>query len=496
MIKLRLDVDYAYPSRMKSFLYTAMRRKTKKGYLRNSKTIARMINESPREVKAYWFFTPYTTPSNELLELLTPEKHEVALHVANDPYAELDKLEKETNRKVRFYTVHGTARLLARLMWGRKLSQDRVPIPEDFPLQSFYEFSTLGFDRVCYQNQPPKAVEIGENSIAKGEILHFHPEWLFQRGTINHRGPFYEPLRQILQVDKEFDTISVRKKNSAKIARNIEIVEYTQDNVPNDPFLEKLAERGVDIYTFLERTWCSPIADPSKTWTRTTDNIALLSVTTYPEWLARVGKKTRNMIRKAEKNCVNVEVATPDNNLAEGIWKIYNETPIRQGRPFTHFGDPLQIVKAYLLYKPDETTYLGAYLQGELIGFIKLVHGDRITVMSEILSLQKHSDKAVNNALVAKAIEVCATKHWGPVMYGRMGNHPSLDTFKENNGFTKFSINRYYVPLTAKGRIVVKLGLQKELTEILPQRIKYPLIPVYSWATRSRLRLRLRLSRQ
>ena len=154
MIKLRLDVDYAYPSRMKSFLYTALNRKTKKNYLKNSKTIAKMINESPREVKAYWFFTPYTTPDKELLELLTPDKHEVALHVANDPYGELEKLEKATNRKIKFYTVHGTARLLARLMWRRKLWEARASIPDGFPLQSFYEFPTLGFDRVCYDNPP------------------------------------------------------------------------------------------------------------------------------------------------------------------------------------------------------------------------------------------------------------------------------------------------------------------------------------------------------
>ena len=43
MIKLRLDVDYAYPSRIKSFLYTALNRKTDKNYLKNSKIIAKMI---------------------------------------------------------------------------------------------------------------------------------------------------------------------------------------------------------------------------------------------------------------------------------------------------------------------------------------------------------------------------------------------------------------------------------------------------------------------
>jgi len=56
MIKIRLDVDYAYPSRPKSFFFTFLSVKVKKNYLKNAKIIARMINESPKEVKAYWFF--------------------------------------------------------------------------------------------------------------------------------------------------------------------------------------------------------------------------------------------------------------------------------------------------------------------------------------------------------------------------------------------------------------------------------------------------------
>ena len=88
MIKLRIDVDYPYPSRAKSFLYVALRIKNRKSkdYLKNALIIAQMVNESPKEVRAYWFFTPYTIPDKRLLALLNPERHEVALHVANNPF--------------------------------------------------------------------------------------------------------------------------------------------------------------------------------------------------------------------------------------------------------------------------------------------------------------------------------------------------------------------------------------------------------------------------
>jgi hypothetical protein len=134
--------------------------------------------------------------------------------------------------------------------------------------------------------------------------------------------------------------------------------------------------------------------------------------------------------------------------------------------------------------------FIGAYLEDELVGFIQLVHGENIAIISQILSLQKHWDKAVNNALLAKAIEVCASQQEKWLLYGRIGNHPSLDRFKQNHGFTKFPLTRYYVPLTRKGKIATKTGLHKEFKDALPQSIKYALIPVYNWVSRAKTKMK------
>ena len=98
MIKLRLDVDYPYPSRAKSFVYIALgiKKRADKKYLRNARIIAKMINASPKQIMAYWFFTPYTIPNKALLDLLSPDKHEVAMHIATNPYREWKILENET----------------------------------------------------------------------------------------------------------------------------------------------------------------------------------------------------------------------------------------------------------------------------------------------------------------------------------------------------------------------------------------------------------------
>jgi hypothetical protein len=197
------------------------------------------------------------------------------------------------------------------------------------------------------------------------------------------------------------------------------------------------------------------------------------------------------MIRKAEKSGVKTDVTQPNDKLAEGIWKIYNETPIRQGRAFSHYGTRLEDVKGLIAFYKDDT-FIAASINGELVGFVELIHGDQIVVMSQILSLQKHWDKAVNNALVAKAVEVCAARGEPWLMYGRMGNHPSLDNFKQSNGFTKYTLSRFYVPLTKRGRFAAKLGLHREAKDALPNFLKGPLFPVFNWVSRTKIRLKTR----
>jgi hypothetical protein len=492
-IRIRIDVDYPYPSRFRSFIYTAFGLKLGADYLKNSKIIANMINESPKKVKAYWFFTTKTLPDKELLSLITNNKHEIGLHIVNSPEEEQALLEAAIGRKTYHYTIHGTARLFTRIMWRRKLGQARAQIPENFQLKSFHDFSTIGIDSLCYANSALRVTGMAFDAIEKNQVLEVHPDWLLQRGIINHRGPCYSVLKKILNVDEEFETIATRKKVFITIANDQK--EYERNVVPSERFAKKLSERGIDIFSFIERRWCYSIPNPSKYWSKTEDSIALLKLTTYQNWWENVGKKTRNMIRKAEKSGVKTEIVEPSEKLAEGIWKIYNETPIRQERAFPHYGASLQGVKNGVL-SAQNCTFIGSFFQDELIGFIQLTHGDRIAIISQILSLQKHLDKAVNNALLSKAVEICADKQSGWLMYGRMGNHPSLDKFKQSNGFTKYPLTRWYEPTTKKGRIAIKIGLHREAKDVLPQSIKYKLIPVYNWISRTRIRIKLQLGFQ
>jgi hypothetical protein len=281
--------------------------------------------------------------------------------------------------------------------------------------------------------------------------------------------------------------LRIKKKLFFRIAG--EHTEYEKAPSFTDDYFDELSANKIDIFTFIERKWCCPNPKLTRPYVQAKDNIAFIELTSYDEWWQKAGKKTRNMVRKAEKFGITTTVATQDEKLAVGIWKIYNETPIRQERPFHYYGQSLEQTRNYVL-TAESSSFVASYMQDELVGFIHLIYGEQIAIISQILGLQKHADKAINNALVAKALEVCTQKQVKHVMYGRMGNHPSLDRFKESNGFSKLTLTRYYMPLTRRGRIAVKLGLHRELKDALPQWLKDRLFGVYGWVSRTKYKLK------
>jgi hypothetical protein len=282
-------------------------------------------------------------------------------------------------------------------------------------------------------------------------------------------------------MNQQTDTLIVQKKLFFSIAHDS--MEYSRSVQPTEELIGTLSAKHVDIFSFLERKWCCPLAKAPKSWARTKDNIAILEVQSYKQWWESIGKKTRNMIRKAEKAGIKADFTEPDEELAEAVWTIYNETPIRQGRAFPHYGITLDSVKRDVLAAPNSTCIV-AYYENHIVGFLQMIHGDSLTIISQILSLQAHWDKAVNNALIAKAIEHCTNNHIRWIMYGRIGNHPTLDVFKKNNGFAKLELTRYYIPLTKKGKLAIRLRLNQDFKDLLPESMKQAIFPVYSWMSR------------
>ena len=240
------------------------------------------------------------------------------------------------------------------------------------------------------------------------------------------------------------------------------------------PILEGLRKSGarVDLFTFLQEL---PETSPKFSYPMEWDNLAVLPVSTFDEWWNKqIGFKARNKAKQAQKKGVVLREATFDEDLVRGIWEIYNETPVRQGRKFPHFGKTLDEVRKMSATFPESSIFIGAYLGEKLIGFIKLTTDDNGTQagIMHIVSRIDQRDKAPTNALVVQAVRSCADRKISRLVYSHFAygskQTSTLSDFKERNGFQRVDLPRYYVPLSPVGSIAFRLGLHRKFVDLIP----------------------------
>src|SRR5438270_3410101 len=143
------------------------------------------------------------------------------------------------------------------------------------------------------------------------------------------------------------------------------------------------------------------------------DNLAVLPVSTFDHWWnQQIRSFPRNRARQAEKRGVKVREVPFDDALVRGIWEVYNESPVRQGKPNFHYGKDLETVRKAEATFLDRSIFIGAFLEEKLIGFVKLVTDANRTQanLMNVVSMVKHRDKAPTNALIAAAVRSCAER--------------------------------------------------------------------------------------
>lgn len=230
---------------------------------------------------------------------------------------------------------------------------------------------------------------------------------------------------------------------------------------------------GIDLFTFLQRL---PETSPKYAYPMEWDNLAVLPVTTFDHWWThQIGKKTRNKARLAEKKGITIREVPFDETLVRGIRQVYNECPVRQGMPFWHYGKDFETVYREEATYLDCSVFIGAFLEDQLIGFVKLTSDETRTQagLMNIVSMIQHRDKAPTNALIAQAVRSCAERGISYLVYSNFAygkrQNDSLSDFKEHNGFQRVDLPRYYVPLTRIGWVALHLGLHRRLVDLLPE---------------------------
>jgi hypothetical protein len=231
----------------------------------------------------------------------------------------------------------------------------------------------------------------------------------------------------------------------------------------------------VDLFTFMQ---IMPLTTPQYSYSMEWDNLAVLPVSTFDHWWNhQIRSFPRNRARQAEKRGATIRETTLDDSLVRGIWEVYNECPVRQGRRFRHYGKDIETVRREEATYLDSSVFIGAFLGDKLIGFAKLTWDQTRTQanLMNILSMVQHRDKAPTNAIIAQAVRSCAERNIRYLVYQNFsyGNKPpdSMTNFKEVNGFTRVDVPRYYVPLTPLGLAALRCGFHKGPAEWVPEPI-------------------------
>jgi hypothetical protein len=247
--------------------------------------------------------------------------------------------------------------------------------------------------------------------------------------------------------------------------------------------------RALDLFTFLQKL---PHSEPLHRYPMEMDNVAALPVSTFEQWWTKqIDAKTRNMVRRGEKKGVELREVSFDDNLARGIWEIYNETPVRQGRKFPHYGKDFETVRTMSASFLPESVFIGAFLEGKLIGFLKLTWDEARSqaAVMHIIAMIQHRDKAPTNALLAKGVEACAARKLPYIVYSKFDygkkGLDGLREFKVSNGFQRVDLPRYYVPLSPLGEVALRYGFHRSLRDRLPDALVAKLLDLrYSWYKR------------
>ncbi|HEV2692301.1 MAG TPA: hypothetical protein VG347_05340 [Verrucomicrobiae bacterium] len=238
-----------------------------------------------------------------------------------------------------------------------------------------------------------------------------------------------------------------------------------------ETFVRSLRESGLkaDVLTFFQRP---PDVTPRFKAHFEWDNYAAVDCTNFDAWWEKLPQEARKNTRRSAKRGVTVKVVAFDDDLARAIHKLCDESPMRQGKPFWHYGKDFATVKREHSTYLERSDFIGAYFENELIGFIKMVYVDQVAFIFHILAFNAHYDKRPLNALITEAVRVCSQKGVKYFVYDKYvyGNKTdsTLVEFKRRNGFEQVNFPTYHVPLTLKGKVYVSLRLYRGAVGLIP----------------------------
>jgi hypothetical protein len=227
-----------------------------------------------------------------------------------------------------------------------------------------------------------------------------------------------------------------------------------------------------------------PVPDLFTFWQRLPDTVPIYSYYYEPDvlsaiplkdfqhwWQKQIKSDTRKKAKRAEKRGIKIGIAPLDDAFVRGVMGIFNETPVRRGKPFWHYGKSFETVKEELSRDLATSKFIGAYEGGELVGFVKLNCAcGRFANPGLIVSKLEARKKYVNNALITKSVELCCQEGLPYLTYTNWRRGTQAE-FLIQHGFEKTSVPRYWVALTNKGKVALSFGVHRGIRAYIPDQL-------------------------
>ena len=163
------------------------------------------------------------------------------------------------------------------------------------------------------------------------------------------------------------ECVGVRRVSvSGKVIRIARVAdEWYEDVDEPGSIVEGMTKAGVraDIFSFWQRL---PNTQPRFHYHMEWDSIAALPVTSYRQWVeTQINAKTRNLLVKAKKKGLIVKKAIFDDDFVRGMADVFNETPVRQGKPFWHYGKSVETIRTEFSRYPLQRGRYRSVLAGQ-----------------------------------------------------------------------------------------------------------------------------------
>jgi len=253
-----------------------------------------------------------------------------------------------------------------------------------------------------------------------------------------------------------------------------------KDNINPDSLIGEIKKNDLkaDLFIFSQKL---PDIKPKFDYYHEWKNIAAIPISKYEYWWNGLPQVTRKNVRRSERKGVSIKKVDFNDDLINDIIRVNNSSQVRQGRRFTHYGKKFNQVKMDYSSFIERSDYLAAYFQEKLIGFLRLIYIGQIASVMQLLCMPQYYDKRPANALIAKAVDLCADKGiryltYGQLVYNRNEWNQMVE-FKRRNGFREIYLPVYYIPLSLKGKIAISLGIHRGLKYFIP----IPLQKSYYW---------------